>query len=125
MLPAKTRDLMHAAVRLFVACAMALTLAAPAWAQMGRDQAAAAAERQTGGRVLAVERIESSSGPMWRVKVVTPRGEVRVVLIEADDGRSLRNDGRRNGTQGPGAGVRLDRQRGGGWQRNQRPGRGG
>ena len=95
--------LLNAALRLLAACAMTLALAAPAWAQMGRDQAAAAAERQTGGRVLAVERIESGSGPVWRVKVITPRGEVRIVLIAADD------------AGGTGAAARS----------NHRPGRGG
>lgn len=115
---------MQTALRLIAACAVVLALAAPAWAQMGRDQAAAAAQRQTGGRVLAVERVESGSGPMWRVKVVTPRGEVRVVLIEADDGRGTRSDGRRNGTQGADTGDGQDPQRDR-LQRNHRPGRGG
>ena len=118
-----TRRLMPAAARLLAACAMALALVTPAWAQMSRDQAAAAAERQTGGRVLAVERIESGSGPMWRVKVVTPRGEVRVVLIQADDGRGTRSDGQRNGVQGMDPGLGQDPQ-GGRWQRNHRSERG-
>ncbi len=118
------RYLMHAALRLLTACALVLALAAPAWAQLDRDQAAAAVERQTGGRVLAVERVESGSGPMWRVKVVTSRGEVRVVLIEADDGRGQRSDGRRNGAQGADTGVGQEPQRGD-WQRSRRPGRGG
>ena len=51
----------------------------PQYAQVSRDQAAAAAQQATGGRVLSVEQAGSS----WRVKVVTPRGEVRVIIVDA------------------------------------------
>ncbi len=78
---------MKTSVRLFAACTMALALAAPTWADVSRDQAAAMAQGQTGGRVLSVEKSESGRRTVWRVKVVTPRGEVRVVLIDAASGR--------------------------------------
>lgn len=87
--------------RLCAACTVALALVAgaqPAWAQVSRDQAAAAAAQQTGGRVLSVERAESGQGAVWRVKVVTPRGEVRVVHIDAGAGGG--------GNGGPGRGAR-------------------
>ncbi|WP_295388482.1 hypothetical protein [uncultured Thiodictyon sp.] len=45
-------------------------------------EAAEAARRQTGGRVLSVER----SGGGYQVKVLTPAGEVRVVFIPAAGG---------------------------------------
>ncbi len=73
--------------RWLTVCAVLLALAAPAWADVSRDQAAAAAQRQTGGRVLSVDKAESGRRTVWRVKVVTPRGEVRVVFIDADAGR--------------------------------------
>jgi len=78
---------MRSVCRVFASCVLALTLAAPAWAEMSRDQAAAAAQRQTGGRVLSVEKAESGRRMAWRVKVVTPNGEVRVVFIDAGNGR--------------------------------------
>jgi uncharacterized membrane protein YkoI len=62
---------------------------AAAWAAIGRDEAAAVAQRETGGRVLAVERAESGGRAVWRVKVLTPRGDVRVVLVDLDTGRPL------------------------------------
>lgn len=111
--------------RLLAAGTAALALAAPALAQVGRDQAAAMAERQTGGRVLAVERVESGSAAMWRVKVVTPRGEVQVVLFEADAGRGVRGDARSGMTTGPGPATAPELPRGGGRPRNQRGGHGG
>ncbi|HSV47783.1 MAG TPA: PepSY domain-containing protein, partial [Ramlibacter sp.] len=62
----------------------------PAWAQLSRDDAAAAAQRASGnGRVLSVDRAEAGRRPAWRVKVVTPRGEVRVILIDAATGQAM------------------------------------
>jgi len=58
--------------------ALALAGAQPVWAEVSADQAAAAAARP-GDRVLSVER----AGRAWRVKLVTSRGEVRVVMIDA------------------------------------------
>lgn len=80
---ASRRTTMHTFARLAATTLVALTLGLPAWAA-SRDEAAAIAARQTGGRVLSVERADSGRGPVWRVKVVTPRGEVRVVMVEAD-----------------------------------------
>ena len=87
MLSADLRLNVKAAVRRLAACTVALALTAPAWADVSREQAAAMAQSQTGGRVLSVEKSESGRRPVWRVKVVTPRGEVRVVLIDATHGR--------------------------------------
>lgn len=68
-------------------CALLLVLSAPAWADLSRDDAAAAAQRMSNGRVLSVEKSESARRPAWRVKVVTVEGEVRVFLIDAANGR--------------------------------------
>jgi uncharacterized membrane protein YkoI len=70
-------------------CALLLAAALPAWAAVSRDDAAAIAQQQTGGRVLAVERMDAGGRPAWRVKVVTPRGEVRVIVIDAATGRPM------------------------------------
>jgi uncharacterized membrane protein YkoI len=67
-------------------CAALLLLATAAWADMSRDDAAAAAQRATGGRVLSVDKADSGGRPAWRVKVVTPQGEVRVIMIDAGGG---------------------------------------
>ena len=71
-------------------CAILLAAAAlSAWAAVSRDDAAALAQRETGGRVLAVERADAGGRPVWRVKVVTPRGDVRVILIDMATGQSF------------------------------------
>lgn len=72
---------------LISAALMALTL--PAWADISRDHAATVAQQASGGRVLAVEKTEREGRPVWRVKVLTPRGEVKVILIDAASGRML------------------------------------
>jgi uncharacterized membrane protein YkoI len=64
-------------------CALLVASALPAWADVGRDEAAAAAQRVASGRVLAVDR----AGPVWRVKILTAQGEVRVVIVDAASGR--------------------------------------
>lgn len=70
-------------------CTLLLAAALPALAAVSRDDAAALAQRETGGRVLAVERTDAGGRPAWRVKVVTPGGEVRVILIDAATGRPI------------------------------------
>ncbi|MBI5259126.1 MAG: PepSY domain-containing protein [Burkholderiales bacterium] len=70
-------------------CALLIVLATPAWADISRDEAAAAAQRVSNGRVLSVEKAESGRRPVWRVKILTAQGEVRVVLIDAASGRPL------------------------------------
>ncbi len=69
--------------------ALMLAWAAPAWADVSRDDAAATVQKATGGRVLAVEQTERDGRVVWRVKVLTPQGEVRVVLIDAATGRGV------------------------------------
>jgi hypothetical protein len=40
------------------------------------------------GRVLAVERSDAGGRPVWRVKVVTASGDVRVILVDVASGRT-------------------------------------
>jgi len=69
--------------------ALLIVLSTPAWADISRDEAAAAAQRVSSGRVLSVEKTESERRPVWRVKLLTEKGEVRVILIDAGSGRAL------------------------------------
>lgn len=69
--------------------ALLMTLTLPAWADVSRDEAAASAQRASGGRVLAVERAEHGGRTVWRVKVLTQQGEVKVILVDAASGRIL------------------------------------
>ena len=71
-----------------IACMLLVAAALPVWAAVSRDDAAAIAQRETGGRVLAVERADAGGRAVWRVKVVTPRGQVLVVLVDMATGRT-------------------------------------
>jgi uncharacterized membrane protein YkoI len=68
-------------------CVSLLVLATAAWADISRDEAAAAAQRVSQGRVLSIDKMDSAGRPAWRVKVVTAQGEVRVIVIDAATGR--------------------------------------
>lgn len=72
-----------------LALVLGLLLALPAaWADVSRDQATALAQRTVAGRVLAVERgVHVDASVVWRVKVLTPAGEIREVVIDAQNGR--------------------------------------
>ncbi len=66
-------------------CACWLAAAPPAYA-VDRDQAAAVAQQATGGRVLAVEAARRNGDAVFVVRVLTPSGEVRVVVVDARSG---------------------------------------
>ena len=69
---------------------LALLLAgAPAWADVSREEAATSAQQATGGRVLSVDKSRMGNRAVWRVKVVTAGGEVRVVMVDATTGRPI------------------------------------
>ena len=75
---------MNAFSKLF--CAALLVVSNLAWANLSRDDAAAVAQRASGGRVLSVDKSESSGQPVWRVKVVTPAGDVQVIHVNVATG---------------------------------------
>ena len=68
-------------------CALLLASALPAWADVGRDEAAAVAQRVASGRILAVDRADAGGKAVWREKILTAQGEVRVVVVDAASGR--------------------------------------
>jgi uncharacterized membrane protein YkoI len=75
-------------VRVLLCAALLACAGLPAWAAVGRDAAAAVAQRETGGRVLSVEAADVGGRAVWRVKVVTPRGDVRIVLVDMASGQT-------------------------------------
>jgi uncharacterized membrane protein YkoI len=67
-------------------CAALLVASNLAWADLSRDDAAALAQRTSGGRVLSIDKSESSGQIVWRVKVVTQTGVVQVILVNVATG---------------------------------------
>ena len=70
-------------------CSLLLASVLPARADIGRDQAAAVAQRLGGDRVLAVDRADLGGRAVWRVKLLSSQGEVRVVVVDAAGGRII------------------------------------
>ncbi|MBA3772050.1 MAG: PepSY domain-containing protein [Ramlibacter sp.] len=78
---------MNSIAKLICSALVAITM--PVWAELSRDDAAAVAQRVSSGRVLSVDKAGSAGRAVWRVKVVTAQGEVRVILIDAASGQTL------------------------------------
>lgn len=68
-------------------CLCLMLVSNPVRAETDRDGAASVAQNATGGRVLAVDKTERNGRVAWRVKVLTPKGEVRLLLVDAASGR--------------------------------------
>lgn len=43
-------------------------------------------QKRTGGRVLAAQEIREQGRQLYRIKVLTRQGEVRIVLVDAETG---------------------------------------
>ena len=67
-------------------CAATLVVSNLVWADVSRGDAASLAQRSSGGRVLSVDKSESSGQAVWRVKLVTPSGDVQVILVNVATG---------------------------------------
>ena len=77
-------------VRSSVAFLLALGVLLPAaWAGISRDEAVSLAQRMAPGRVLAVEHgVHVDNSLVWRVRVLTSAGDLRLMVIDAETGRS-------------------------------------
>jgi len=74
--------------RLAVLLGFVLLLPA-AWAGVSRDEAATLAQHMVPGRVLAVEQgVHVDNSVVWRVRIVTASGELRVLVLDAQTGRA-------------------------------------
>jgi len=54
---------------------------------IGPGEAASRVQHQLGGRILAVETIHRKGKTFYRVKILTRKGVVRVVRVNAANGR--------------------------------------
>ncbi|MBV1775153.1 PepSY domain-containing protein [Burkholderiaceae bacterium DAT-1] len=76
----------HASMIALLACALC-TL--PAMAKATADDAAQTAKKITGGRVMTIERVTEKDHDWWRVKVMTSKGQVRIILIDVETGKPV------------------------------------
>lgn len=66
------------------AMATALYTPVPQAAEISPDQAVDRVQQQTGGKVLSVQTLRVGKRKIFRIKVLTPSGQVRVVEVQAD-----------------------------------------
>ncbi|QLI81596.1 PepSY domain-containing protein [Chitinibacter fontanus] len=60
---------------------------ASVYAAVSRDEASDLAQKKTnGGKVLNVEKFIDAGKSVWRVKVLTPGGDVRAVFVDEATG---------------------------------------
>jgi len=48
------------------------------------EQAAARVKRKTGGRILSADVVKQEGRKVYRIKVLLPSGNVRIVIVSAD-----------------------------------------
>ena len=80
---------MQRLVRSSLAALLALGfLASSAWAGVSREDATSIAQRKAPGRVLVVEQgVDLENKVVWRVRMLTAAGDLRVVVIDANTGQ--------------------------------------
>lgn len=54
--------------------------------RLSLSEAADLVQRQRGGRVLAAQAVREQGREMYRIKILTAQGEVRIVLVDAATG---------------------------------------
>ena len=55
-------------------------------ASLSLNDATELVRKRTGGRVLAAQEVREQGRAMYRIKVITPQGEVRIVFVDAQTG---------------------------------------
>ncbi len=71
-----------------IAClSLVLLCASAAAATLTMQQAVAKVERETHGKVLSAETKHNGKRSVYRIKVLTRDGQVRVIEVPADDSR--------------------------------------
>jgi hypothetical protein len=68
--------------------------------QMSLEHAVQQVQQQTNGRILAADSIPNGRNKLYRIKVLTPDGHVRVMQLRSNDGmlgKERKNDGSDSG----------------------------
>ncbi|WP_207062698.1 PepSY domain-containing protein [Motiliproteus sp. SC1-56] len=69
---------------------LVLLAATPAQAELSPDQAARRVQKQFGGQVLDIQPVKTGRGRAYRIKLLQPSGRVKLMLLDAEDGRPKR-----------------------------------
>ena len=71
-------------------CALVLSgsICVQAAEPMSREQAAQHVQQHYGGKILDIQPLQTGQGPAYRVKLLQPSGRVKLMLIDARDGKA-------------------------------------
>ena len=71
---------------LILAAALAVTMYAPfsRAAEISAQEAVDRVQQETGGKVLNAQTLRMGKRKIYRIKVLTPNGQVRVIEVQAD-----------------------------------------
>lgn len=71
---------------LIIAAVLAVIVCAPPShaAELSAQQAVDRVQQETGGKVLSVQTLRLGKRKIFRIKVLTPGGQVRVIEVQAD-----------------------------------------
>jgi hypothetical protein len=71
---------------LAMAAALAVSVCAPLShaAEISAQEAVDRVQQETGGKVLSVQTLRMGKRTIYRIKVLTPSGQVRVIEVQAD-----------------------------------------
>lgn len=58
-------------------------------AEISSQQASDIARQHSPGRVLAVEQVQYQNRAVYRIKILSDRGEVHILLIDASSGEPI------------------------------------
>ena len=83
------RKLRHAILMMWLGLLMVVPITT--LAAVSSQQASAIAQQHVPGRVLAVNQTQQQGRTVYQVKILNKRGEVHVVLIDADSGSRIGN----------------------------------
>ena len=69
--------------------ALMLLISAVAYADIGKKQAVSIAQEVQPGRVLAVKMEQQNGTSVYRVKTLSPGGDVHIIVIDAESGNVI------------------------------------
>jgi len=80
----QTRPFLHRAFASIATLALALGAVKAEAREISAQEAVAQAQRETNGKVLSVQTLTIGKRKVYRIKVLTQDGQVRVVQVQAD-----------------------------------------
>lgn len=89
------KHLKRISLMIYMLAALTLFPTLPAYgddAAISEQNAVAIAKQLKPGRILKVQKVESKNGFDYRVKILSPKGDVSNITIDAQSGKVIKNN---------------------------------